>query len=151
MTDFKANFGSGWVNAKPVVRNGTNTGWQDAEAYTRNDANTAWIQVWPTTTPISITGATNYFSTGAVGGHGRSKNATTTLSVSGGTGTYSYAWTKTTEFGDGTATSCSNASILNPTFSSFIPADGSQNSDWRLTVTSGSATATYDVNIDLTN
>lgn len=47
MPEYKANFGAGLVNAKPMVRNSANTAWQECEKYVRNDANTAWIKVWP--------------------------------------------------------------------------------------------------------
>lgn len=45
MPHFKANFGSGFVDAKPLVRNSANTGWQECEVYVRNDTNTGWVLV----------------------------------------------------------------------------------------------------------
>lgn len=104
-------------------------------------------QVYSSTPPISISGATSYASSGTVGGVGRTKSATTALSVSGGTGTYSYSWTLVS----GDAVSVSNTGVLNPTFSASITPDQGTYSTYRLTVTSGAATATYDVNISLNN
>ena len=54
MPSFKANFGSGFVDAKPLVRNGDNTGWRECEVYVRNDANTGWVLVRAAQTAITI-------------------------------------------------------------------------------------------------
>lgn len=121
-----------------------------ANGYRRQSG--AWVQIWSSAPPISISGATNYYSSGTVGGFARTKSATAALSVSGGNGSYSYSWAKTGEsLYTATATNCSDGSILNPTFSSSVQPDGSAESDWQLTVTSGSQTKTYNIHVSLSN
>lgn len=109
----------------------------------------AWVQVWPTDPPISITGSGSYNSTGAVGGVSRTKSITTALSVSGGNGTYSYSWAFVAGSGDNVVPS--STTILNPTFSEFLAPDASRLGTYRLTVTSGSQTATKDITYNLAN
>lgn len=134
ISSVKRRSGGGWVNVSNV--------------YKRSGG--AWVKVWPVGTPISITGATSYFSSGTVGGIARSKSATSALSVSGGTGVYTYAWTFLSGYGV-TLANLNSTTILNPTLTATVPANDGYYATLRLTVTSGAATATYDVYFELNN
>lgn len=141
----KRRSGGAWVNVSNI--------------YKRSGG--AWVKVWPTIAPIVISASPSgiYYSTsGSIGSKIVSSGFSPAITVSGGTGTYTYAWTKLSDYdssagGSSGPTSINNASILNPSFTSTLSSPsgnvGARTSVWRLTVTSGSETATKDYNVYL--
>ena len=126
-----ANFGSGFVDAKPLVRNGDNTGWQECEVYVRNDANTGWVLV--RAAQVTISPPYNYQS--AIPG----QTITETFTASGATsGSWSFA-------SGGTGLTITNPDSLSCIVSGMSDADTTVSAVLRFTASDGrTATATLE-------
>ena len=126
-----ANFGSGFVDAKPLVRNGDNTGWQECEVYVRNDANTGWVLVRAAKITISPSYSNRYAN--------RGQTITETFTASGATsGSWSFA-------SGGAGLTITNPNSLSCTVRGKLNANGTVFAVLRFTASDGrTATATLE-------
>lgn len=121
-------------------------------------------EVFSNTPPITISGSSSgtWDNSANISAGSTTGSVTTNLTVSGGTGTYSYSWSLVssadTSDSNGTANVVNNftgsptngknctfsATVTNTAGTGNLPAQSSGNAVWRLTVTSGSQTKTFD-------
>lgn len=129
MPHFKVDFGSGFVDAKPLARNAANTGWQECEVYIRNDANTGWVLVSTAQITISPSFSELYANPG--------ETITQTFTASGATsGSWSFA-------SGGTGLTITNPNSLSCTVSGTRNANSAVSATLRFTASDGrTATAT---------
>lgn len=146
MAHYKANFGSGMVNARARIRNEANTGWIDARVAVRNTANTGWITAYHPYSPLTVS-APAVTRQDPIGGINVVSGSSTAV-ASGGVGPpYTFSW----QYRSGITLTLSGARTATATFSYTFPAQGgSVSAVYRVIASDGSNTAFQDVNVILT-
>lgn len=125
----KRREGSTWVVPSKVVRRQGGT----------------WVSVWSalSVSAPNIAGSVSLPASAATPSRTVAKTANVTVT---GSASYTVSWTYVS---GSTAISCSNTSILNPSFSAVLPQNVDRSAVWRVTVTDTASGQSKSVNVSV--